>query len=90
MVQALWLERQDAAYGALLRMETAKLQWVALTSQTGRALRLRPPKFRLLTEVSPDRVCFPCTPEAFHEELFRQAPDLHCGHAGLPLNLSRL
>ena len=63
-VQAWWQERQDAAYGALLRVEKAKLEGVALTSQTGRTLRLRPPKFRLLTEVSPDGVRFPETLEA--------------------------
>ena len=71
-------------------VEKAKLAGVALTSQTGRALRLEPPKFRLLTEVSPDGVRFPGTPEAFQEELLRQAQELHYGHAGLPLDLSRL
>ena len=89
-VQAWWQERQDAAYGVFLRVEKAKLAGVALTSQTGRALRLRPPKFRLLTEVSPDGVRFPGTPEAFQEELLRQAHEPHHGHAGLPLDLSRL
>ena len=89
-VQARWQERQDAAYRALLRVEKAKLEGVTMTSQTGRTLRLRPPKFRLLTEVSPDGVRFPETPEAFQAELLRQAQELHCGHAGLPLDLSRL
>ena len=55
----------------LLRVEKAKLEGVALTFQTGRGMHLRPPKFRLLTEVSPDGVRFPGTPEAFHEELLR-------------------
>ena len=64
-VQAWWQERQDASYGALLRVEKAKLEAVTLTSQTGRTLRLRPAKFRLLTEVSSDGVRFPETPEAF-------------------------
>ena len=90
VVQAWWQERQDAAYGALLRVEQAKLEGVTLTSQTGRTLRLRPAKFRLLTEVSPDGVRFPETPEAFQAELLRQAQELHCGHAGLPLDLSCL
>ena len=53
-VQTLWQERQDAACGVLLRVEKTKQEGVALTSHTGRALRLRPPKLRLLTEVSPD------------------------------------
>ena len=39
-VKAWWLEHQDAAYGALLRVEKAKLAWVALTCQTRRAVRL--------------------------------------------------
>ena len=71
-------------------MEKAKLAGVALTSQTGRTLSLRSPKFRLLTEVSPDGVRFPDTLEAFQDELLRQAQELHCGHAGLLLDLSRL
>ena len=83
-VQAWWQERQDAAYGALLRVEKAKLEGVALTSQTGRTLRLRPPKFRLLTEVSPDGVRFPrrWRPPGFQAELLCQAQELHCGHTG--------
>ena len=89
-VQACWQGRQDAVYGALLRVEKAKLVGVALTSQTGWALCLRPPKFRLLPEVSLDGVRFPDTPEAFQEELLRQAHALQCGHAGPPLDLSRL
>ena len=52
--------------------------------------RLGPPKFRLLTEVNPDGIRFPGTPEAFREEVFRQAQELHCGHAGLRIDLSRL
>ena len=64
-VQAWWQEHQHAAYRALVRVEKAKLAGMAMTSQTGRALRLRPPKFRLLTEVSPDGVHFPGRPEAF-------------------------
>ena len=71
-------------------MEKGKLEGGTLTSQTGRTLRLRPPKFRLLTEVSPDGIRFPETPEAFQAKLLRQAHELHCGHAGLPLDLSRL
>ena len=63
---------------------------VALTSQTGRTMCLWPPKFRLHTEVSPDGVRFPDTPQAFREELLRQARELHCGHSGLPLDLSCL
>ena len=89
-VQAWWQERQDAAYGALMRVEKAKLDGLALTSQTGWAVRLRPPKFRLLNEASPDGVRFPDTLEAFQEELLRQAQELHCGHACLALDLSRL
>ena len=88
-VQAWWQERQDAAYGVLLRVEKAKLEGVTLTSQTGRTLRLRPPKFRLLTEVSPEGVRFPEKPEDFQAELLRQAQELHCSHAGLPLDLTR-
>ena len=68
-----WQERQNAAYGALVRVQKAILKGVALTSQIGRALRLRPPKFGLLTEVSPDGVRFLGTPEAFQEELLRRA-----------------
>ena len=78
------------AYGALLRVEKAKPARVALTSQTGRALRLRPRNFRLLTELSPDGVRLPDTPEAFQEELLCQAQEVHCGHAGIPLDLSGL
>ena len=89
-VQAWWQDRQDAAYGALLRAKEAKLVGVTLTSQTWRTLRLRPSSFRLLTKVSPDGVRFLDTPEAFQAELLRQAQELHCGHAGLPLDLSRL
>ena len=89
-VQAWWQERNDAAYRALLRVEKAKLKGVALTSQRGRVLRLRLPKFRLLTEVSVDGFHFRETPEAFQEELLRQAQELHCGRAGLPLDLTRL
>ena len=63
--------RQDAAYGALLRVEKAKLQGVTLTSQTGRPLRLWPPKFHLLTKVSPDGVRIPQTPEPFQAEVLR-------------------
>ena len=68
-VQAWWQHRQDALYGALVRVEKTKLRGVALTSKTGRTLRLRPPKFRFLTEVSPDGIRFPNAPEAFQEEL---------------------
>ena len=89
-VQAWWQEHHDPAYGALMRVEKAKLEGVALMSQTGRALCLRPAQFRLLTEVSPDGVCSPETPEAFRGELLHQAHKLHCGHAGLPVDLSRL
>ena len=71
-------------------MEKAKLAGVALTSKTGRTLRLRPPKLRLLTKVSPDGVRFVETPEALQAELLRQPQGLHCGRAGLPLDLSRL
>ena len=86
-VQAWWQERQDAAYRALLRVQKAKLEGVALTSQTGQTLRLRPANFRLLTEVSPDGVRFSETPEAFQAELLRQAQEQHCGHAALRLDL---
>ena len=89
-VPAWWQDRQDAAYGALLRVEKAKLAGVALASQTRRTLRLRPPKFRPLTEVGPDGVQFSDTPEAFQEELLRRAREPHRGHAGLPLDLPRL
>ena len=89
-VQAWWQERQDAAYRAVLCVEQAKLEGVTLTSQTGRTLRVRPAKFRLLTEVSPDGIRVPEMPEAFQAELLRQAQELDCGHAGLPLDLSRL
>ena len=44
----------------------------------------------LFTEVIPDGVSFPGTPEAFQEELLRQAQELHYEHGGLPLDLSRL
>ena len=84
-VHAWWQERQDTVYATLVRVEKAKLEGVALASQTGRALRLRPPKFRLLTEVSPNSVRFPETPEAFQAELLCQAQELHCGHVDLDL-----
>ena len=42
------------------------------------------------TDTAPQAARFPDTPEAFQEELLRQAQELHCGHAGLPLDLSRL
>ena len=90
VVLAWWQESQDAAYGVLLRMEKAKLEGVTLTSQTGRTPRLRPPKFRLLPEVTPDGVRFMDTPEPFQAELLRHAQKLHCGHAGLLLDLTRL
>ena len=75
-VKAWWQEHQAAVYGALLRVEKTKLEGVAQTSRTERVLRLRPPKFRLLTEVSPDSIRFPETPEAFQEELLRHAQEL--------------
>ena len=79
----------EVPHGKLAKKK-AKLAGVALKSQTGRTLRLQPPKFRLLTEVSPDGVRFPDPPEAFQEELLCQAQELQCGHEGLLLDLSRL
>ena len=82
-VHVWWQERQDATYGALLCVEKAKLERMALTSQTGRMLGL-------LTEVNPNGVRFPETPEAFQAELLCQAQEQHCGHVDLPLDLTRL
>ena len=61
-----------------------------LTSRTGRTLRLWLPKLHLLSEVNPNGVRFLDAPEAFQEELLRQAQELHCGHEGLSLDLLRL
>ena len=81
-VQAWWQERQDAAYRALLRVDKAKFARVALRSQTWQVLRLRPPKFRLLNEVSTDAVRSPGTLEAFQEELLRWGQERHCSPPG--------
>ena len=68
----------------------SKLQGLSLTAQTGRILRLKPTKFRLLAEVSLDSVRLPDMPEGFQAELLQQAQELHCGHASLPMDPSWL
>ena len=52
--------------------------------------RLTPTKFRLPTEVNPNGVRFLDTPEGFHEHFLCSAPELHHGHASVPMNQSEL
>jgi hypothetical protein len=72
-LRAWWSARADEALTTLLRLDDAQLSGVNITSQTSRALRLRPQRFARLTVISDDGVNFPSTPAAFRETALRQA-----------------
>ena len=80
---AWWADRQDAAFLRAVQLTEGKLQGTGVTSVTAAALKIRKARFQQLSSVSPDGEYFPTEPDAFKEELLRQAMELHCGrHIG--------
>ena len=74
----------------LLRLDAIQLDGVNITSQTTRALRLRPQRFSALQTISHDGLHFPTDPPAFRAAVLAQAQDLYGGRPGLRMCLPRL
>lgn len=90
ILRSWWATRADEATATLLRLESASLLGVNITSQTSHALRLRPQRFSRMASISADGISFPSDPADFRAAVLEQARDLYGSRPGLRMDLARL